>query len=169
MPGEHRGKDQRVQRAAAPRHRILHQAELAEVDLAIHPRITVGDPYRRFPPAEPATVDREPVQRAIRHDHAAAGQLAVDVGQLQLRREPVADLLLERDQRLPRLTVALRPIRAHHSDYLADQLIGQLLDTALTPQARRDRRLHISAGGLAIHPGPLRDRAQPKLAAQPLS
>ena len=67
-----------------PRLGVEHHAEPAEVQLALHPRIAVGHPHRGLPAAEPAPLCGEPVQRPIRHHHTAAGELAVDVGQLQL-------------------------------------------------------------------------------------
>jgi hypothetical protein len=54
VPGQHRGEDQRVQRPASTGLRVVHQAEPAEVDLALHPRLAVRDPQRRLPPAEAA-------------------------------------------------------------------------------------------------------------------
>src|SRR5207247_7572067 len=58
--------------------------------------------------------------------------------------------------------------RADHGDHHADQLIAQLPFAAVADQARRDRGVHVAAGGLAIDTGPLGDRAQPEPVTAPL-
>ena len=162
-----RSEDQRVRDPPPPRVRIRDQTEPAEVQLALHPRLAVGDPQRRLPAAEPAPLDGEPVQRPVRHRDPAAGQLAVDVGQLQLvTLDPVPDPRLLDQQRLPRLPVSGPPGRPDHGHHRAHQLVGQLRLTALAREPGRDRGLHIAAGGLAVHTGPLRSGAQPD-ATQP--
>jgi hypothetical protein len=141
-----------VHRPALPPLGVVHHAEAAEVQLALHAGLAVGDTHGRLPAPEPAPLRGEPVQRAIRHHHPPAGKLAVDVGQLQLVvRDPVADLLLQRQQRLPRRAVALLPNRSHRGDHRTDQLVGQLLPLAVADQTSGDRRLHIAPRGLAIH------------------
>jgi hypothetical protein len=97
------------------------------------------------------------VQRAIRHHHTTARELSVNVGQLQLVGDPVADLLLQRQQRLPRRTMTLRPLRTNRLHDNTDQLVGQLSLAALADQARSDRGIDVPAGRLAIHAGPLGD------------
>ena len=55
------------------------------------------------------------------------------------------------------------PTRAHRADHLrdlADQLIGQLAQPAVTGQPRLHRRSHIPAGGLTVHPRLLSHPAQ---------
>ena len=74
-----------------------------------HPGLAVRDPQRRLPPAEAALLGREAVQRPVGNIDAAAGELAVDVGQLQIRIYPGGDLRLPRRQVLPRLAVPGRP------------------------------------------------------------
>ena len=149
-----------MRHSAPPGLWVRDQPHPGEVELTLHSRITVGDPHRALPPPEPAPLGREPVQCAIRHLHTQAGQFAVDVGQLQIVLDPVANLYLLRNQTVPRLTVPGLPRRAHRGDHRADQLIRQLTFTAAAQQAGNLRSLHITAGGLAIHPGPLRRRAQ---------
>ena len=65
-------------------HRVVHHAEDTEVDLALHPRLAVRDAERRGFTPEAALLRREPVQRPIRHDQPAVGELAVNVRQLQI-------------------------------------------------------------------------------------
>jgi hypothetical protein len=62
-------------------------------------------------------------------------------------------------QRLPRRAVALRAFRSDRLDDDADELVGQQLHTAASDQPGRDRGLDAAAGGLAVHPSPLTDRA----------
>jgi hypothetical protein len=162
VPRVHRGEDQPVGHPAPARHRLRDQAEPAEVDLALHPRRPVGHPQRRRPGGEPAPLDREPVQRPVRHHDPAAGQLAVDVRQLQpVLGDPLGDPRLLRDEQLPRRAVPADPGRADRGHHRADQLVRQLLLPAVTDQPGRLPGLHIPAGRLAVHPGPLGRRPQP--------
>jgi hypothetical protein len=102
LPAQRRRRDRRP----GP---VEHHAEAAEVDLALHAWIVVGDTRGGPTPPEPAPLRGEVVQRPIRHHHSAAGELAVDIGQLQLVvRDPVAYLRLMRQQRHPRRAVPLR-------------------------------------------------------------
>jgi len=58
-----------VHRAAPPGLRVLQQPKSTEVELALNPRLAVRNPHRPPPPAEPASLDREPLQRPRRHHH----------------------------------------------------------------------------------------------------
>jgi hypothetical protein len=119
-------------------------------------RVGVGDPNRGPAVAEPAVLDREPVQRPVRHHHAAAGQLAVDVGQLQpVGLDPLPDPGLPRPAVPPGLSVTGSPGRAYHGHHRAEKLVGQLGLAAVTDQPGRDRSLDVATGGLAVHPRPL--------------
>ena len=172
QPHEHvpridRSEDQRVRDPPPPRVRIRDQPEPAEVQLTLHPRLTIGDPHRGLTAAEPAPGDCEPVQRPIRHRHPVPRQLAVDVGQLQvIALDPLPDPRLLGQQRLPRRAVPAGPHRADRGHHRPEQLVGQLVFAALADQARGHRRLDVPARGLAIHPRPLTGRTQP-LTAQP--
>jgi hypothetical protein len=157
VPREHRGEDQRVHRAAPSAFDIEHHAEAAEIQLALHPWFAIRDPHCGLPPTEAAPLGRETVQRPVRHHHTATGQLSVNVGQLQPIGDPIADLLLQRQQRLPRRTMTLRPLRTNRLHDNTDQLVGQLSLAALADQARSDRGIDVPAGRLAIHAGPLGD------------
>jgi hypothetical protein len=168
VPRHHRGEDQRVHRPAPPRPGVEHQPELAEVELALHPRITVSDAQRGPAAPEAASLHREAVQRAIRHGDAAAFELAVDVGQLQLLADPAGDLVLHREQPLPRRTVTLAAFRPHGVDHRADQLVGQLLQPAFPDHAELDRGLDVTPRGLAVDTGPLSDRPKAELATDPV-
>jgi len=112
--------------AVYSRQWVRDQPESAEVGLTLHPRVTVGDPQRRRPRGEPAAFDREPVRRPIRQPDAAAGQLAVDVRQLQpVLLDPLADPGLLRHEQHPRRPMPARPHRADRGHNGTDQLIGQ--------------------------------------------
>jgi len=52
------------------------------------------------------------------------------------------------------------PRRPHHGDHRTDQLVTELIITAVADQTGDLRGLHIPARGLAVHPGPLRRGAQ---------
>jgi hypothetical protein len=154
-----------VRDPSPPGVRVRDQAEPPEVQLALHPRLAVGDPQRRSPAAEPAAGDREPVQRPVRHRDPAAGQLAVDVCQLQLvALDPVPDPRLLGQQRLPRRAVPAGPGRADRGHHRPEQLIAQLVLAALADQTRGHRRLDVPARGFTIHPRPLPGRAQSQTA-----
>jgi hypothetical protein len=147
--------------ALPPGDRVGQQAQVTEVQLALYPRLAVGDPHRGGAAAEPAPLHAEPVQRPVGHYQAAAFQQDPDLDHRQASLHLSGDLLLAGLQLLPRQAV---PARAHRPDYLSDlpdQLIGQLRCPAITGQPRLHRGLHIPAGGLAVHPRLLSDLAQP--------
>jgi hypothetical protein len=151
-PRVHRGKDQRVDHPASTAGRVGHQPEPAEIDLHLHPGITIGDPQRRAAPAEPALVHGEAVQRPIRHHHPAPTEQHVHLGQRQIPLQPGPDLVAVRVKGLPRSADPMRAVRAHHPDHRAEQLIGQLPRATLAQQPGVPRGLHIAAHGLAIGP-----------------
>jgi hypothetical protein len=81
--------------------------------------------------------------------------------------DPAPDPRLLGQQRLPRRAVPAGPDRPHRGHHRAEQLVGQLtVVAAVTDQPGRDRRRHVPARGLAIHPRPLTGPAQP-LTSQP--
>lgn len=148
---------------AASRDRISDQPQPAKVQLALHPRLPISHPHRRPPAAKSALLDGEAVQCPVGHHHPAPGQLAVDVHQLQPVIDPGPDPLPLplTGQRLPRRTVPRRPHRTHRSHHHTQQLITQLGLTTVADQPGLLPRGHITPGGLAVHPRPLRRPAQP--------
>ena len=146
-----------------PGHRIIEQAQVAEVQLAFGPRLAIGDPHlRRGGTAVTAALGAEPVQRPVRHRDALPLQQHPDLDDRQALLDPRLDLLAAGLQALPRLAVPARAGRADGLGDLADQLAGQLPRPAVAGQPRRHRRLDIPAGGLAIHPSLRGHRPQPR-------
>ena len=146
---------------APPAHRVRQQAQVAEVDLAFHPWLAVGDADRRRGLPEPAPLHAEPVQRPVGHHDALPFQQHPDLDHRQAGFHLPGDLLLAGLQLLPRPPVPAWAHRADRLSDLADQLISQLACPAVTGQARLCRRLHIPAGGLAVYPGLLSHPPQP--------
>jgi hypothetical protein len=145
-----------------PRHRIRQQAQVPEVDLALSARFPVSDPHRRRGPPESAPLHAEPVQRPVRHRDALPFQQDSDLDHRQAGLHLPADQLLAGLQLIPRPPV---PARAHRPDRLSDlpdQLISELACPAVADQPRLCRRLHIPAGGLAVHPRLLSHPPQPR-------
>jgi hypothetical protein len=168
----HRGEDQRVQHPTPPGLRVVDQTEPAEVDLALHSRLTVGHPQRRGTATEPAPLHREAVQRAIGHRDPEPGQLAVDVRQLQILINPRLDLRFLPEQQSPRRAATGRSRRTDRVDHRPDQLIAQLSFVTVAIQTGLHGGLHIAPRGLAIDPGalgcPSAARPQRASAAAPL-
>ena len=144
-----------------PGHRVGQQAQVAEVDLALRPRLPVGDPDRRRGLPEPAPLHAEPVQRPVRHHDALPFQQDPDLDHRQPGFHLPGDLLLAGLQLIPRPPVPARPHRPDRLSDLPDQLISQLARPAVTGQPRLRRRRHIPAGGLAVHACLLSHPAQP--------
>jgi len=165
VPAQHGGEDQRVHPPFLPGLGVNDEPHLGKVDLALHPGLAVVDPHRGGLDPEPAAFDREPVQGAVRHHATLPGEQLGDLHHRQRRLtatagHPRGDLLLPGQQQLPRRTAAVRSSRTDHGEHRTDQLIGHRLDPGLPRQAFGLGRNHVAAGGLAVHPRPLRDRAQ---------
>lgn len=62
----------------------------------------------------------------------------------------------------PRLAVTVDPMRPDPFHHLGDEQVGQLLLAALAVQSQLDRRLHITADRLAIHPHQPLYRPEPR-------
>ena len=157
QPHEHvprvaRGEDQRMHLPPPPGHRVSQQAQVTEIDLALHPRLAVRDPHRRRGRAEPAPLRAEPVQRPVRDNHAAALQQHPDLHDRQVLLHPCRDVGVASLQLPPRQPVPARPRRPDRLRDLAGQLITQLPRPAITGQPSRHGRLHIPAGRLTVHP-----------------
>ena len=167
QPDEHvprvdRGEDQRVRDPPPPgRPGPGPDPMPAEVELALHARLTVGDPHRGLAAAEPAPLDANRCNVRYGTTTPRRASLPWMLVNCRSRLDPVTDLLLLGQQRLPRRAVPRSPGRAHRGDHRADQLVGQLVLAALADQPGGLRCLHIPAGGLAVHTRPLRGRAQP--------
>jgi hypothetical protein len=143
---------------------VEDESHLREVDLALHAGLTIDDPHRGGPDPEPAPLDREPVHRSIRHHAALPGQQLLDLHDRQRllaisAGDPLADLLLTGEQQIPRRAVPVGPTRADRRDHRTDQLIRDRR-AGLPTETLRFGRSDISAGGLAVHPRPLRGLPQ---------
>ncbi len=103
------GEDQRMHLPPPPRHRVGQHAQVTEVQLALHPGLTVGDPHRRRRLAESAPLHAKPVQRPVGHHHAAALQQDPDLDDGQVLLHPSLDVGVTGLQLLPRQAVAGRP------------------------------------------------------------
>jgi hypothetical protein len=132
-------------------------------------RRRVGDAHRRLPAAEPAALDREAVQRAIRHHHPLAFELAVHVRQRQSVLDPLVDVVLDQQQPLPRLPMSSGAFRADSVDHLPDQLVRELLRATVSHNTGSHGGVDVTARRLAINTGPLRDRPLAELATDPLT
>ena len=158
QPHEHvpritRGEDQRMHLALPPGDRVGQQAQITEVELALHPRLAVGDPHRGRRCARTRTAPRRTGAasgRAPRPRRSSSTPiLTTDRPCLHL----LLDLLLAGPQLSPRLPMPARAHRADHLRDLADQLISQLAQPAITGQPRLHRRgLH--TGGRSCGPPP---------------
>ena len=164
-----RREDQRMTHPAAAGRPVGHQPEPAEVDLALVARLAVVHPHRRAPPAPPdvAHLQRVTVQRALRHHDPASAEELMGLAHRELvLLQPALDELMVGDQQPPRVTPAIRAVRAHNLHHRADEPVGELLLTAVADQTPLNRGGHVAADRLAVQPRqPLR-RPDP-LAPQP--
>ena len=162
MPRVARGEDQRVYLALPPGHRVAQQAQIAEVKLALHAGLTVGDPHRGRGLAEPAPLHAEPVQRPVGHHHPAPLEQNPDLHHRQARLHLRLDLGMTSFQLVPGPPVTARANRADRTGDLADKPISQLAQAAVTGQASTDRSLDIPPGRLTIYTCLLGHLAQPR-------
>jgi hypothetical protein len=102
------------------------------------------------------------VQRPLRHDHPVAGQQILDLDDGQSVLDPRTDPIMVGAQCFPRLTMPLGAVRAHRGHHRTDQLISELLDTAVAVQPRRHCGVDIAPRGLAVHSGPSGHRPRPR-------
>ncbi len=167
VPAHHGGEDQRVHPPLPAGLGIEQVAHLGEVDLAFQPRLPVGHPDRGRPDPEATPLDREPVQRPIRHPHPLTREQLLDLHDRQRvptlnTAHPGTDSLLVRHQQLPRRAAPVRTCRPHRLDHRADQLVGHRPHPGVTGQAGSLGRGDVPACSLAIHPRPLSDLPQPQ-------
>ncbi len=132
MPRVAGGEDERLDDAATIGLRVEEQAHLAEVDLALCPRLTVGDPDGRHARAAPVTKDLKhvAVQRPLGNDDAAAREQLMDLPDGEAVLDEALDLVVVGDDECPGRPMAVTAVRA---DRLADpgnQLVGELALTA---------------------------------------
>ena len=133
--------------------RVINQAHLGEVDLALHPRLAIGHPHRGGPTTtEPAPLGTKPVQRPIRRQHTPPREQISDLDHRQILADPLTDPLPLSLQHLPCLTVATGADRPNSRHHLADHLVRQLSETTLATHPNRLSGSHIPAGGLTVHP-----------------
>lgn len=147
MTAVHQRHDQRPHRAPAAGLRIEHESQATEVDLGELAGLAVGDAHRDPPlVGEPAVLDGEPVQRAVRHVDVAAPQQLLDLG------EPQTALAVGTVE--PRFD--LRAVRQQ----LALDLTGRRCRSG--PQRRQHRRRQRLVGLVhAGHPAQLLGRRRP--------
>ena len=144
-----RGDDQRL--AHPPALAVGHEAQPAEVDLALTARRRVVDAHRRRAPSRPAALDRKARQRAMRNLDTPAGQQHADLDHRELLGDPLGDLRFLRQQRPPARAVAIEAVRADPFAHLADQLVGELLDAAGAVDTELDRRRDVAPCRRAGH------------------
>ena len=169
------GEDQRVHPPTSAGLGVTEQAELGEVELALHPRFAVDDPNRGGTDPESAPLHGEPVQRAVGHQHAAAGQQLLDLHQ----RQRVMLLPVDLDAATQPRICSSWPSRVSHDAPCPFGRTGRTASTtsptsssvtASGPASRDNpaasRGGDVAAGGLAVHPRSARDRPQP-VAFQP--
>jgi hypothetical protein len=150
------------------RTRVIHQAHLGEIDLALHPRLTISHPHRGGPTtAEPTPLGTKPVQRPIRHQHTPSREQISDLDHRQVFADPLADLHSLDLQRLPGWATPTGTDRAHSRHHLTDHLVRQLSETTLATHPSRLSSSHIPAGRFAVHPRLPGHRAQPPTAQPP--
>jgi hypothetical protein len=138
-----------------------------EVDLQLIAGLTIGDPHRRALPA-PAAAHLADVtlHRPQRHHRSPTRQQLVDPHSGQPDLDPPSDDVVVGRQLLPRRAVTIAAMRTHHLDHRRDELIAQLIDTAIAGQAELLSGAHVAADRLAVHLRPSLYRAQP-LTIQP--
>ena len=168
MPGIDGGEDQRVHLAAPPISSIGEHPQIAEIDLAFHPRITISDPHRGVLAAETATLTGESVQCPIRNHTPLPGQQRLDLGDRQrplltIASHPRGDLLLEPQQLLPGGAVTIWPRGTHRAGDHPDQPVIEGADIAVAAQPGSLRCLHVAAHRFAVHAAMRGDRAVPRL------
>lgn len=99
------GEHQAYAQAPPALRPVPEQAHPAVVHLQLLARLAVRHPHRRPRPAELQLRRAEPVQRPVRHQHAAPGQQIVDLGQPQATVQFLLQELPLPLQPLPCLTV----------------------------------------------------------------
>ena len=90
------------------------------------------------------------------------------VRQLQPVLHPPSDVVLDRQQPVPRVPVPAGAFRADRVDHLPDQLVGELTQPALATHPQSDRGIDVTADRFAVDTGPLSDRSLTELATNPM-
>ena len=106
---------------------VGHEPETAEVDLALDTRRRVVDPHRRLVSASTTALDGKARQGAVRDLYPAAMKQYPDLDDGEAIVHPLGDLVFLGEQKPPRVSVAVGPVRANPFHHLADQLVGELL------------------------------------------
>lgn len=114
----HRREHQRPQIPQATRLRVGDAAELAEVDLQLVARFTIGNARRRnaHRPADAELFERVAVQGALGHDHALPLEQLVDLGDGQaVALEPRHELVTMHSEQPARLAPPVSPVEPARS------------------------------------------------------
>jgi hypothetical protein len=106
---------------------VRHEPETAEVDLAPNSRWRVVDLHRRHASASTTALDGKARQGAVRNLYAAATKQFPDLDGGEAVVHPLGDLVFLGEQKPPRVSLAVRPVRPNPFHHLADQLVSELL------------------------------------------
>ncbi|MDA4085600.1 hypothetical protein MHAS44199_07945 [Mycolicibacterium hassiacum DSM 44199] len=164
VSGVHRGEDQGMHLAAPPVGGVGEHPQIAKIDLALHPGITIGDPYCEVLAAETATLAGESMQCPVRHHTALPTQQGVDLGHRQRpllwrASHPGSDLILEPQKLLPRRPVAIRAHRTHRFGDQPDQAVINRAGISVAAQTGPLGGLDIAPHRLAVQAAMRGDRA----------
>jgi hypothetical protein len=154
--------------AAAPGGRVIQQAHLPEVSLHLGARLAVSHRHRALAGSAAIAqhLQRIAVQRPLRHHHALAGQQLPSPHHGQAVAEQLGQPPVMSRQQRPGLPTPAGPVRPDLLGHRAQQLIAELGLAPSPVQTAPGSRLHIPAGGLAVHLRQPCDRAEP-FAPQP--
>ena len=151
---------------------VEQQPELGEVDLALHPGLTIGDADRRARARcgtrTARTANRCSVRYGTRTPCRASSSsiFTTDSGSCLTPSSSPPPTHARICSSCPSSVSHAAPCpfgsdRADRLDHQPDQLVAHRLRAGLAGQARGLGRLDIPAGGLAVHPRPARDLPQP--------
>ncbi|MHB8506783.1 MAG: hypothetical protein ACYDEN_13875 [Acidimicrobiales bacterium] len=94
----------------------------------------------------------------MRDDDTSAAEQDADLDDREVFDDPGLDAVLLAEQRPPRVTVTVEPVGAHALQHLPDQLIAELLLTAVPVDAQLDRGGDVTPRCLAVDPDSPGDR-----------
>jgi hypothetical protein len=161
------GENQRPHHPTSPGVRIEDQPHPPEIDLALVARFAIRDAHGRALPSRATAHLRDvTLHRTARHHDPATLEQLPDLHRGQIVLHPRGDLVVLHAQQPPRLTTAVRAMRAHRFHHPADELVAELLDATPTDEPQPFRGTHVTADRLAVQPDQPLDRADP-LARQP--
>ncbi len=108
MATPHRHHDECVHHATSIGVGIKQHSHATEVGLQLLTWFTVGDAHRVVPGLG-ELLGAEPLQGAIGNLHATTNEQVTDLGHGEIAIHPLLDLLLVRDEQLPRRAVFTSP------------------------------------------------------------